>query len=219
MVLLQWLISHASDGACCTRLMEITVSKVTYGLLVDILPILQGKRLERFLSRIDRSGGPDACHPWIGKTGKLGYALVQGSVQYQGYSFLAHRVAWALARGEEPNERIIRHSCDNPPCCNERHLIAGTLKDNHADMIQRGRAAHPDDPFLARGKLGPAANAAIYTAEQRAQALSDRYIRRRPIQAIADKLGCHRATLHRWFKEYEAAVVRGNTTPSATLAA
>lgn len=188
--------------------------KKTYGTLVDILPVITGKRRDRFLSRIDRSGGPDACHPWQGHGLDAGYGLVQGCVRYQGYSFLAHRVAWALAHDEEPGERIVRHSCDNPPCCNERHLIAGSLKDNHVDMIERGRAPHPDDPFLARGKYGPEANAALYTADQRATALSMRYIHRRPIQAIADELGCHRTTLHRWFTAYEAGVIAAAQTRS-----
>lgn len=29
--------------------------------------------------------------------------------------------------------------CDNPPCCNPRHLYAGTPLDNVVDKVERGR--------------------------------------------------------------------------------
>ena len=33
------------------------------------------------------------------------------------------------------------HRCDNPPCCNVRHLFIGTRHDNVQDMILKGRSA------------------------------------------------------------------------------
>ena len=35
---------------------------------------------------------------------------------------------------------LVRHECDNPPCCNPRHLLDGTAEDNSADMKARGRS-------------------------------------------------------------------------------
>ncbi len=40
-----------------------------------------------------------------------------------------------------PPDLVVLHSCDNPVCCNPSHLSAGTISDNHQDMIRKGRAA------------------------------------------------------------------------------
>lgn len=88
-----------------------------------------------FWDHVDKSNGPDACWPWLRYTGTAGY----GALYYLGKSTSAHRVAYILAKGK-PSGRVIRHSCDNPPCCNPSHLIAGSHKDNTRDMMAKGRA-------------------------------------------------------------------------------
>lgn len=35
--------------------------------------------------------------------------------------------------------KLALHTCDNPPCCNPRHLYEGDHQDNHNDMDRRGR--------------------------------------------------------------------------------
>ncbi len=52
---------------------------------------------------------------------------------------MTHRLAYFLARGEWPP--VVRHTCDNPPCINPEHLVAGTHADNVADRVRRGRSA------------------------------------------------------------------------------
>jgi HNH endonuclease len=50
-----------------------------------------------------------------------------------------HRVVWIALHGD-PGKLKVLHTCDNPPCCNPRHLFLGTPKDNTDDMISKGRA-------------------------------------------------------------------------------
>lgn len=39
--------------------------------------------------------------------------------------------------GKIPEGMVIRHKCDNPNCCNIKHLEIGTPKDNVRDLIER----------------------------------------------------------------------------------
>lgn len=83
----------------------------------------------------DRSGGPDACWPWLALRNRKGY----GYVRYEGQMAIASRVAWILCHGPIPNGVQVMHRCDNPPCCNPSHLALGTNKDNSDDMMRKGR--------------------------------------------------------------------------------
>lgn len=82
-------------------------------------------------------------------------------------SYLTHRIAWTLGhnpnatRVEVPSGLLVRHTCDNPPCCNPAHLITGTQAQNTADMMERGR--HPwtiathcrrGHPYAEHGVIG-----------------------------------------------------------------
>lgn len=108
---------------------------------------------EDFWSRVDRSGGVGACWP-IQPPHRRGYGhLVMGGV------YGAHRVAWTLANGPIPRGLQVRHSCDNPPCCNPAHLLVGTLQDNERDKRVRGRTR-------LQGRSGEANSRARLTADQ-----------------------------------------------------
>jgi hypothetical protein len=92
---------------------------------------------DRLEAQVDRSAGPDACHPFTGAIHHTGY----GVMLYEGRQRGAHVVAWILATGREPGPGMqIRHKvCDNPPCCNAEHLREGTPLENMADKVERGR--------------------------------------------------------------------------------
>lgn len=88
-----------------------------------------------FWERVDQSGGEDACWPWTAGRFDTGY----GGVWLDGKSQRAHRIAWILAFGPIPPSLRVLHRCDNPPCCNPGHLFTGTMRDNTADMVRKGR--------------------------------------------------------------------------------
>lgn len=78
--------------------------------------------------------GPDECWPWKASTCE-GY----GQFRHEGGKKYAHVAAYEEEHGPVPEGQIVRHTCDNRPCCNPGHLQAGTYQDNVDDMISRGR--------------------------------------------------------------------------------
>lgn len=87
-----------------------------------------------FHSRVDRSGGDDACWNWTGSK-VSGY----GNMRWLGRSRYAHQIAYELAYGRYSPELDVCHTCDNPPCCNPRHLFLGTHQVNMEDRDAKGR--------------------------------------------------------------------------------
>lgn len=97
-------------------------------------------RVERFWSRVDKSGGDDACWQWIAGKGSAGYGMVKIAKK----RWLAHQFAFFLATGHEATNLVLHH-CDNRLCCNPKHLYDGTPQDNARDMYERGR--HPSNGY------------------------------------------------------------------------
>lgn len=88
------------------------------------------------------------CIIHTGSCNEKGY----GYVRHEGRWLRAHRVAYAKAHGltyADLDGLSIRHTCDNPPCINPEHLLAGSHTDNMQDKVARGRCPN------FKGELSP----------------------------------------------------------------
>ena len=86
------------------------------------------------MSRITAT--PDGCWEWGGKAIRSGYGLLHlGGNRY----VVAHRFFYTEMVGPIPEDMDVCHTCDNPPCCNPKHLFLGTVRDNMLDMYAKGR--------------------------------------------------------------------------------
>lgn len=91
---------------------------------------------DRFREKVSK-GAPEECWPWTGATNEHGYGLIRTAGK-RGRLLKAHRLALQLT-GVDIDGTVVRHICDNPPCCNPAHLITGSQADNIRDMHDRGR--------------------------------------------------------------------------------
>lgn len=111
--------------------------------------------ITRFWAKVDQSGGIDACWPYMGGRKEAGYGnffIRRDPPTKDGRMFFmnAHKFAFQLVNGDIADGLVVRHTCDNPPCCNPKHLIPGTAKMNVADSIERGHF----DPVASGKKFG-----------------------------------------------------------------
>lgn len=93
---------------------------------------------ERFWEKVDVRGA-DECWLWKNCRNPHGY----GCFHLHGRRVLAHRLAFKLAGGVIPAGLCVCHHCDRRACCNPAHLFVGSITDNDADMVRKGRNALP----------------------------------------------------------------------------
>lgn len=94
-------------------------------------------------SKVDKRG-EDECWNWMGYKNEDGY----GRVQIKEWAYFAHRVIFDLvnpgiiklnAPKSYDETGFLLHTCDNPSCCNPKHLWVGTHAQNMADKVAKNR--------------------------------------------------------------------------------
>lgn len=114
-----------------------------------ILPQLNAQQIIEFWGKIAITDNPDECWVWTLSTKDSGH----GRVRIDWIEYKPHRIAYFLHTGHDPKELRVCHHCDNPPCCNPKHLYAGTQKNNCEDRERRGRGNQPKGVNNAFAKL------------------------------------------------------------------
>jgi hypothetical protein len=138
---------------------------------------------------------PTPCRLWQGAIDKYGYGKKKVRYSRDG-PWIAEKVhRWALNMSRERRlrpEQVVLHLCDNPLCYRIDHLKVGTVQDNNADMLAKGRASKPPVNHLHGERHG--------MSKLNAEKVAD--IRRWhaegvPKQQIADRLEISRTTVRR----------------------
>lgn len=98
------------------------------------LPKLTDDKLRNRLTKSMVYQEESGCLIWKRCTNK-GY----GCIKCRGIVFSVSRLVYFLTFGLLP--QVVRHTCDNPACCNPAHLLGGTQADNMRDKYERNRQA------------------------------------------------------------------------------
>lgn len=82
---------------------------------------------------------PNACWEWQGGRRKEGYGAFSMWTGERVIGCPASRIAYQLVYGFLESSVHVLHRCDNPPCCNPRHLFPGNNRINMIDCVLKRR--------------------------------------------------------------------------------
>ena len=140
---------------------------------------------DRFWCHVDMQG-PNQCWPWTRRLDPKGYGRTTDDNRKGAF---AHRAAYMLTNGPIPDGLVIRHSCDNPACCNPKHLDVGTQADNIMDMLVRQRHTPTKIPLDIAWKMREDSIAGL------------------PTKDIAQKYGFERSTIKQLMRRGRAGLM------------
>lgn len=88
------------------------------------------------------------CWLWTGYCIPQGY----GRLSVNNKPTLAHRAMYKLHKGDIPSDLQVLHKCDVRNCLNPDHLFLGTVQDNMADKVAKGRQVRGEAHYKWTGK-------------------------------------------------------------------
>lgn len=144
--------------------------------------------MDRFWSKVDK-GFEDECWPYNEYCYPNGY----GEFKHNSENYYAHRLAYALTNGPFELHMKVRHSCDNPPCCNPKHLLLGTMQDNVDDMARRGRKAI----YSGFVRKDSEANASAKLTWPKVRELKARIAKKENLKKLAEEYSIHWSQVYR----------------------
>lgn len=99
--------------------------------------LLNETEVRRFLCNVCTIEDSNGCWRYTGYIRNTdGYGVFK--IRSKG-RFRAHRLTYELFVGAIPVGFHVLHRCDNPECCNPKHLFLGTQESNMKDMARKGR--------------------------------------------------------------------------------
>ncbi len=144
------------------------------------------QRTIAFWNKVAITADDNQCWLWQGCHLLSGYGLMEINRK----RIRAHRIAWSYPDYVIPEGMDVCHSCDNPKCCNPKHLFIGTHQENMDDMKMKKRYCMPIT------RKGIDSNKAKLTEEQ-VLAIRSEYIPYKvSTPKLAAKYNVHQSVIH-----------------------